>query len=701
MPLMTKIRESLTTFFSVFAGLFVVYIVLDWGMDITGRRHNKQQAESLEVGKIDGEPVSYKEFSELVRQIADNQKTQTNTDPDENQMRTIRDQVWNELVEQRLFDEQAKQFNVSVTDQELVDWVKGDTPPDFLKQQFVDSTGTFDRQRYESALMDPRNKKQLLTVEDFLRRQRLRDKLQSVVLASVRVSSEEILQRFIDQNIKFEADYLLLDPNTLVKDDEVKVPEEEIRAYFNAHADEYKVDASRKLKVVTFAEGPSAADSAGILSEVQDIARRAKEGADFADLAKTYSETPVSDAYFKRGELTDEKQTAAFSAKAGEIIGPVMEPDGYHLMKVVDFREGKDNFIHAQHILINIEKNDSIAALKTAKDVYSKARRGEDFASLARTYSKDPGSAARGGDLGWFGKGKMVKSFEDAAVKARPGQIVGPVRTPFGYHIIKVLARDNREVKISDIHMSINASSQTKSDVQQRAQEFSYFAKQGDYVKEAEKDKYTVTETPPFQKNAVIPGIGMNPVVNKFAFGGKVGAISEPITLQDGIGVFMISEVKEAGIRPFDEVKGAIEIQLRRAKKTEKLKTLAAELRQSLAPTDSLQKISVTRRDLAVQHLQPFTLGGFIPGIGRDLGFIGGIANLKAGEISKPIDGQRGVYLAKLLSKTQFDSTAYNGQKETLRTQMLSEKRNRFFSDWSDQLKKSAEIVDNREQFYK
>ena len=169
MPLMTRIRESLTTFFSVFAGLFVVYIVLDWGMDITGRRHNKQQAESLEVGKIDGEPVSYKEFSELVRQIADNQKTQTNTEPDENQMRTIRDQVWNELVEQRLFDEQAKQFNVSVTDQELVDWVKGDTPPDFLKQQFVDSTGTFDRQRYESALMDPRNKKQLLAVEDFLR----------------------------------------------------------------------------------------------------------------------------------------------------------------------------------------------------------------------------------------------------------------------------------------------------------------------------------------------------------------------------------------------------------------------------------------------------------------------------------------------------------------------------------------------------
>src|SRR5207245_5247253 len=104
---------------------------------------------------------------------------------------------------------------------------------------------------------------------------------------------------------------------------------------------------------------------------------------------------------------------------------------------------------------------------------------GRAFAGLGRAYSKDAGSGARGGDVGWFGKGKMVKPFEDAAMKARPGQIVGPVRTPFGYHIIKVLARDSREVKISYIHMSINASSQTKSDIKQRAKEFSYLAKQG------------------------------------------------------------------------------------------------------------------------------------------------------------------------------------------------------------------------------
>src|SRR5512143_4027423 len=100
MPLMTQIRENLTTFFSVFAGLFVVYIVLDWGMDITGRRDRSRQLESQEIGKVNGEAILAKDFMDIVRQVSDQQKQQTGNEPDANQSRTIRDQVWTELVEQ-------------------------------------------------------------------------------------------------------------------------------------------------------------------------------------------------------------------------------------------------------------------------------------------------------------------------------------------------------------------------------------------------------------------------------------------------------------------------------------------------------------------------------------------------------------------------------------------------------------------------
>jgi hypothetical protein len=261
--------------------------------------------------------------------------------------------------------------------------------------------------------------------------------------------------------------------------------------------------------------------------------------------------------------------------------------------------------------------------------------------------------------------------------------------------------RDNREAKISDIHMVVHVSQQTKNAILQHAQDFAFLAKQGDFAKEALQSNYTISETPPFQKNSVVPGIGNNPAVSKLAFGSKVGEVSEPISLASGYAVFMVSEAKEAGIRPFEEVKASIEVRLKREKNMEKVKAMALEALQTLSPGDSLRKISAKRPELAVQHLAPFTLEGFIPGIGRDLGFIGGISSLKVGEVSKPIEGQRGVYVAKLTGRTPFDSTAFNTQKEQIRTQLLGEKRNQFFTEWSDQLKKGSEIVDNRDQFFR
>ncbi|MBI1803666.1 MAG: peptidylprolyl isomerase [Ignavibacteriae bacterium] len=702
MPLMTKIRESLSTFFSIFAGVFVVYIVLDWGMDITGRKHRSLTSESQQIGKINGEVVNYREFEDLVRQAVENQKNQTGTDPDENQLSIIRDQVWNQYVQEKLYAEEAKKLNVSVTDQEIVDWVRGDAPPDFLRQQFIDSTGTFNRARYEATILDPRNKKIMVTVEDFLRKQRLQEKLQSIIYASVRVSEEEMLLRFKDQNINYEADYILIDPNILVPDTLIKVADDDLRRYYNDHAEEFKVEATRKLKYVLFKEEPSKSDTDDVAKEFQDIKSRAQAGADFRDLAKTYSEVPpdTTGRYYKHGELSPAREKAVFNASAGEMLGPILESDGYHLTKVEDFRPGTDEYLHASHILIRIDNNDSVAALRKAKDVTARARGGEDFASLARQFSTD-GSASNGGDLGWFGKGKMVKPFEEAAFKAKPGQIVGPVHTQFGYHVIKVLAKDNREVKATDIKMSIRIGPQTKSDISQRAKDFAYLAKEDDFAREAEQSKYNVQETQPFQKNVLIPGIGMNNAVNKFAFNNKVGTVGDAISLQNGYGVFIVSERKDAGIRPFDELKASIETRVKHDVKMEKAKVIAAELRQSLSPTDSLQKISAQRQNLPVQHLAPFTLSRFIPGIGQDLSFIGAISSLKVGEISKPIEGQRGVYLVKLTSKAPFDSTGYAAQKDVLRGQLLSEKRSKYFSEWSDQLKKAAEIVDNRDLFYR
>lgn len=87
------------------------------------------------------------------------------------------------------------------------------------------------------------------------------------------------------------------------------------------------------------------------------------------------------------------------------------------------------NKVRASHILVDSEKD--------AKDILEKINSGESFEKLAKIKSKCP-SGRKGGDLGWFGKGMMVKEFEDASFSAKDGDVVGPVKTQFGYHIIKV-----------------------------------------------------------------------------------------------------------------------------------------------------------------------------------------------------------------------------------------------------------------------
>jgi peptidyl-prolyl cis-trans isomerase D len=698
---MTKIRESMTTVFAVFAAVFVVYIVLDWGMDITGRKHANRSSEAQQIGMINGKPILYTEFAELVKKAAENQKQQTGNEPDENQLKAIRDQIWNQIVDERLYDEQLKHFGIVVTDQEIIDWMRGDNPPDFLRQQFTDSTGNFNRQAYESAIMDPRNKALMVNIEDYLRRQRSREKLQSVVLASVRVSEEDVLQRYLDQNIAYGADYIFFDPNRLVKDEDIKITEDDLRRYYNEHSDEYKVEAMRSLKYVLFNEVPSQSDSNAVLNEMNDIQKRAKAGADFVELAKTYSETPTSDAYFKHGELSQERESSVFSAKVGDIVGPILEGNGYHLTKILDFKPGKEEFIRASHILVSIENNDSAKALASAKEILSQLKQGANFSEMAQKFSKDPSSGARGGDVGWFKKGSLTKPFEEAAYRTKPGQIVGPVRSQFGYHIIKVVSRDSREIKFTDIQMSVRVSSQTRGDISQRAQDFSYLAKEGDFMKEASQSKYTIKETQPFLKGAAIPGIGMNASINRFAFNGKLGSVSDVISIDNGYGVFYISEVADAGVRPFEKIKQNIETQVKREKKIEKLKELANEVRKEFIPGDSLQKVTLKHQDLMAQHIPSLTASGFIPGLGRDMDFIGTLTAMKPGDISNPVTGQRGVFIIKLLSKQNLDSTLYNAAKDNLRSQMLSEKRNRVLAEWSEQLKKSAEIVDNRDMFYR
>ncbi len=712
MPIMTRMRDSMPLILFLLLIAFLITIIFEWGMDYLGMRGGSR-ADT--VGIVNGKKISYKEFSDILKNITDNQKPQGGGELDEDQMQQARDQAWQAIVNQQLIEQEISRLGLTVTDQELVDWVRGENPPEDLRRYFVDSTGQFRRDAYDQFLGNPNQfiqdpkgtdpaygTKWLKGYESNLRQRRLQEKLQSIVLSSVRVGEGEILQRYDDQNRKFNALYAAIDPGTFVKDEDAPVTDADIKSYYEENIDQFKFEATRKLKYVQFLEKPSAADTASRLKDIEDAAQKAKSGVDFLQLVYTYSDKPDSGAFFRHGELSPPMESAAFGASVGSVVGPVEDADGYHLIKVLGERKGDKEYVHALHILLTLEGGKDSAEVKAlAQRLASEARGGKDFAQLAREYSKDPASAQRGGDVGWFTRGRMVPQFENAAFKAKTGEVVGPIRTAYGIHIIKVVAHDARELKLATINAKIAPSSQTKNDLSDRAKDFAFNSKETDLAREAQQTGFDVKETVVQEKGGVIPGIGVNEAISKWAFSNKVGTVSEPFTVQNGFVVFSVAEIKDAGVRPLDEVKESLKPQVLRKKKMDRAKQIAADLRAQLAPGDSLTKLTQLNPLVKVQQTGDFTAGGAVPGIGRDENFIGTVEALQAGQISPPVLGYRGAYLIQLVSKSPFDSAGFASQKEALRARLLQDKRNRFLTDWLAKLKENAEIEDHRELFFR
>ncbi|MFA6437877.1 MAG: peptidylprolyl isomerase [Bacteriovoracaceae bacterium] len=696
MAIMTRMRNNMPVILIGLVVVFIITIVFEWGMDYLG-----MSRQSDTIGVIEGKKVSYQEFSELVRQQTEQYKQQSKQDPDEALIKQIREQVWNNLVTQTLLERETKKAGISVTDQEIIDWVRGENPPEFLVQQFRDSTGQFRRDAYEQALNDPRNKEIWIQVETALRQQRLAEKMQSIVFSSVRATDGEIRDRYTDQNMKANVQYAFFDPDRIIANEAVTVTDDDMKKMYNENTDEFKQPAVRKLKYIFITDQPSARDSGEILSEINSILQRANAGADFLEVQKDYSETSPQPAFFKHGELTQEKETAVFSAKTGDVIGPVSDYEGVHIFKVLEEKKSVDVFVKARHILLNASSAEQEASARSLSgELIARAKRGEDFAALARQYSTEPAATKTGGDLGWFGKGRMVKEFEAAALSGRPGQIIGPVKTQFGIHVIKIEGRDSRELKVATITLPIKASSSTREEAFQRAQDFAYIAKKGNFEKDAESSGFKVLETSEFAKGAYIPGLGQFESINKFAFNNDLGDISDAYQVNNGYTVVKISEVKKEGVRVFEDVKESLRGRTLREKKMASLKETVNQKYSSLGDNGDLNSLA-SDPNVSVQITGDFTFGGGVPTVGREFAFSGAAKNAELGKIVPPVEGKRGFYLMKVITRTPFDTAGYNLMKNMLSTQLVTEKRQRVLTEWLAKLKETSDIEDNRDLFFR
>jgi len=352
-------------------------------------------------------------------------------------------------------------------------------------------------------------------------------------------------------------------------------------------------------------------------------------------------------------------------------------------------------------------KNDSISVQKLATAIYERAKEGEEFATLANEYSVDPGNqGTKGGDLGWFGKGQMVKEFEKAAFTAKKGEIIEPVKSNFGYHIIYVRDKkvENGEEKVlaSHILLKIEISSTTLSNLKRDATLFSYDAQDNGFSSAVSEHNLDIGNHKKMNEEGFsIKGLGGLRAGVRFAFNSKVGDVSDILENDQYFSVFTLDTIIAPGFKSYEEVQAQIKSTLKKTKVMAATLDEANKLLLSISGNDmKLDDAIDDDSELdAVKNESKQLVQGFTS-IGRSNYVTGALLAAKPGEILGPLETARGHAIIELKEISVFDSTEYEVQKESIRKTIFNQKQNQFFQAWLDDLKEDAEIVDNRKFYF-
>jgi peptidylprolyl isomerase/peptidyl-prolyl cis-trans isomerase D len=702
---MNKMRDKMHIVLYVLVGAFLLTIVFEWGMNFSGwstRRGN-------DIGVVNGKPISFKEYETLYRNYLDQYRQQLRGQEIDEQMESrLQEQVWESLVMKILLEAEYEKLDLKVSDKEITDEIFSDNPPMVIAQQFRNpETGKIDRERLNNAIADPRNKPAWIQLEQYLRQQKLQEKLQTLLTEALQSTDSEARQQFDAQHTRVSGKYVLFDMSRAKPDSAYYVSDAEIKAYFNDHKEEYRQEPTREAKYVFFPTEATEEDRQLIKKELEELRKEFAETKSDTDFVRLHSDSPVDEKPLPRGQLPVEIDTLIFKpdTRLGTVLGPVQDftTNEFKLIKITSLKTDGEVQVRASHILLKPAGNTKADTAKTiaeAKALMARIKKGESFEKLAREKSQDPGSAVNGGDLNWFGKGRMVKPFEEACFKAKVGDLVGPVQTQFGIHIIKVTGRDSREFKGIELTKKIVPGPATLERQRRLASEFEFNAREIGFDSAARRAFYTVRETGIFSRNGYVPIIGYNSAMARWGFRAKIGEISPVIEAKDGFAVMKLTSINDDGYRKYDEdLKRELKSKVIREKKMQDLRKLAEEMRtkcegklEKAVALDSLLRISETG---TVMLSNPV-----IQGIGYDVNAASALSALEVGTLSKPIDTNRGVIIASLTEKTTGKDEEFEKEKANLRKRILEEKRGRIVQEWTQALKRQAEIQDNRSLFY-
>ncbi len=703
MSVLEKIRSKSGLAIFVVGGALTLFVVSD-ALQSNSRIFG---ANDTNVGVIDGESVSIKQYeSEFEKNLANYKIRSQQESVDQNTTDMIREQTWNQMVMDGLMSKQFEELGISVTNEELLDLVQGNDPHPQIKSAPIfqnPQTGQYDRNlvirflKNMSESTDEVAKKQWVEFETGIYKEAESKKYNALFKKAVYATSLEAKDLYAKRNHTVDMDLVALNYFS-IPDSTIAVEDGDLKSYFNKNYKKYAEKANgRKLEFTTFDIIPTSEDSAAILKWVSDQTTQFAAATNDTLYVDVNSDTKFDTVAHPRSFYPEEVQARLFSDSVGSIVGPIYANGKYSIYKIAGIKNDSLYQMRASHILFKVENNDTPATMKKAQEVMAQIRGGADFGAMAAQYGTD-GTSSRGGDLGWFAEGAMVKEFNDYVKSGNKGDMK-IVKTQFGIHIVKITENKTKKTVCAGVlERSIEPSEATINKAYNDASQFASAAQGG-----AEQFEAVITEKGLTKRVAdnlketdkAVAGMPDAREVVRWAFNAKVGDVSEVFSVGNKYIVATLAQIKDKDKANFDDVKDRVTADYRKEKKAEQL---LEKVKTQMAGAASIQDVA-TKLQVAVTPITGQTMeNSNIAYIGPDNTFIGTIFGTKTtGKIVGPFKGDNAVYVANIIRFSEGpQAPEYTAFKAEIQNQLSQRMEYGAF----DALKELKDVKDNRYKFY-
>lgn len=613
--------------------ILVAVTFISWGgySFIRGRRNDY-------AAKVNGVVIEWKEYNDVfqntVKQYRDILGSSFSDKLIEDMK--LKNRILDELISKILILQEASRLGISVTDEELRNSIE--SIPSFQ------INGRFDSRTYERFLRINR-----LSAEEFERMQRENLLLSKIVnmirLNSIKVSEDEIVDRYLFENERLNLQFIKIDPQTLKN--LVDVNEIEIKDYFQKNQEQFRIPQHLKVQYLVF--------------KPEDFEKKV-----------SVSEEEIKNFY--------ERQRDRFKTPKK---------------------------VKAKEIFIKILPEDSPSKIeekkKKAEEILEQAKKTKDFASLAKRYSESE-TASKGGDIGWIEKGMLRDSIENIIFSLKPGDLSGVLRENNGFYIFKVdEVIDEKQMAFNEVKdkvLQFLKREKARKEASRKAEEAFYsLFRSRDLEAFSSENNIPLKNTEFFKEGDEIPEIGRNPSFYSIASSLKIGEISTVLNIPPNFYIVKLLDKKESKIPPLDQVKEEVRKRIVELKAKDKARQIAEEIIKMIKSGKDLNDIAKQKGYMAGETGFFVRSAGVVPKIGPLGEHMKIISSLSENNpIAKDvIETKDGFFVVKLLKAESPDRSKFQTARKDLELRLLNQKQEEYFQNWLNMLRSKAKIEISKE----